>query len=1062
LFINKRIHFVKILVIHHKHPTTKFVLENQTLQKMKIVGQKLLFFLFVFSVHLINGQTKTITGKVTDHSGLPLPGASIMVKETKLSSISDLDGNYSIKTENGKTLVFSFMGFKTKEILTSQGSKIDVLLDDNSLALGEVVVTALGIKRDKRALGYASQELKSDDINKVNSTNFVSNLSGKVTGVQITGSGNGITSSSRVVIRGDKSLNINNNSPLFVVDGIPINNNTYGVGGNSTNQRDLPTDYGNGASEINQEDVESVNVLKGAAASALYGSRAANGVIVITTKSGKKNKGLGVSVSSSFMTSEALRLPEIQGVYGAGSKLIYAPGADTNLGPKLDAGLSILQNGSPGYSVGQGVALPFQFRFDLNDFFRKGSSISNSVSITGSDEKTNFRLSYGKTTSEDIVPNSNLKRDNISLNLNYKISDKWKIITVATYTKSGSDNTPVTGYGSQGLMYNLLWNHTNVDLDWLKDYWIIKDVQQNRMFSWGDNPFKIAYENINAFKKRRLFGNIASTYDFNENLSLMVRMGMDDSNDFRWSRRPIGSSRYPQGMYREQSIAFTEYNADALLTYDRTFGDFSTKFSLGANRMNQYTSEGKIEGQGISIPGIYNLQNINVMPIQSRNIYKKRINSTYGMANIGYKNYLYLDLTARNDWSSTLPADNNSYFYPSASLSFIPTSLFEMNKNIDFLKFRANAASVGNDTDPYRLVKTYENGALAGTLTNPSTILNSNLKPEIATSYEVGVEAQFFNKRVTIDASYYITNSKNQIVGLDVSQATGSTSNVINAGKIQNKGIEIGLGITPVKSENIEWSINANFSQNRGVVKELTEGISSYIIAQGPNGGTVEARVGERMGDIYGRGYLRSPDGQIVFDNTGSPILDTKIKKIGNYNPDWMLGLSTNLRLKNVTLNALFDVRHGGKIYSMTNAIGMESGILEVSLPGRETGIVGDGVVLNSDGSYSPNTTVISAENWYYANAFRRDNIEANSFDASYVKLREVSLNYRFPQKLIKAAKVQNISIGLVGNNLALWTKVPNIDPETQSLSGGTLLPGFEVLQLPSSRSYGIKLNVSF
>ncbi|MFV8347993.1 SusC/RagA family TonB-linked outer membrane protein, partial [Flavobacterium sp. ZB4P13] len=316
--------------------------------------------------------------------------------------------------------------------------------------------------------------------------------------------------------------------------------------------------------------------------------------------------------------------------------------------------------------------------------------------------------------------------------------------------------------------------------------------------------------------------------------------------------------------------------------------------------------------------------------------------------------------------------------------------------------------------------------------------------------------------RLVLDASYYITNSKNQIVGLDVSQATGSTSNVINAGKIQNKGIEIGLGITPVKSENLEWSINANFSQNRGVVKELTEGISSYIIAQGPNGGTVEARVGERMGDMYGRGYLRSPDGQVVFDNTGSPILDTQIKKIGNYNPDWMLGLSTNLRFKNVTLNALFDVRHGGKIYSMTNAIGMESGILAVSLPGRETGIVGDGVVQNSDGSYSPNTTVISAENWYYSNTFRRDNIEANSFDASYVKLREVSLNYRFPQKLIKAANVQNISIGLVGNNLALWTKVPNIDPETQSLSGGTLLPGFEVLQLPSSRSYGVKLNVSF
>ncbi|SDZ93164.1 TonB-linked outer membrane protein, SusC/RagA family [Flavobacterium gillisiae] len=1029
---------------------------------MKISRKNLLFLLLLFCVHLVNAQTKSISGKVTDSSGFPLTGTTILVKGTKTATIADRNGNYNIKTEKGKTLVFSFMGFTSKEVLINNEENQNIVLDDNSVSLGEVVVTALGIKRDKRALGYASQELKSDDINKVNSANFVSNLTGKISGVQISGSGNGIASSSRITIRGDKSLNINNNGPLFIVDGIPINNNVYGVGGSSTSQTDLPTDYGNGASEINQENIESVNVLKGAAASALYGSRAANGVIVITTKSGKRSKGLGVSISSSFMTSEALRLPEIQGVYGAGSKQIYDAGADTNLGPRFDSGISLLQNGSSGYSVGQGQVLPFEFRYNLNDFFRKGSSISNSVSVSGSDEKTNFRLSYGKTTSEDIVPNSNLKRENISLNLNYNISDKWKLATVATYTKSSSDNTPVTGYGSQGVMYNLLWNHTNVDLDWLKDYWIVKDVKQNSMFGWGDNPFKIAYENINAFKKGRIFGNISSTYQISNDFSFMARIGMDNSNDFRWSRRPIGSSRYTQGMYREQTIAFTEYNADMLLSYDHTFGDFSFKISYGANSMNQYTSESKIEGQGISIPGIYNLQNINVMPIQSRNIYKKRINSMYSLANIGYKDYLYLDVTARNDWSSTLPTNNNSYFYPSASLSFIPTSVFEMNKNIDFLKLRVNAASVGNDTDPYRLVKTYSNGALAGTLTNPSSILNSNLKPEIATSYEAGIEVQFFKKRITLDMSYYITNSKNQIVGLDISQATGFNSNVINAGKIQNKGIEIGLGLTPIRSKDFEWSLNANFTQNRGTVKELTPGINNYIIAQGPNGGTIEARVGERMGDMYGRGYLRSPDNQIVYDNTGSPILDTKIKKIGNYNPDWMLGLSTNLRYKNLNLNALFDVRHGGKIYSMTNAIGMESGILAVSLPGRETGIIGEGVVKNTDGSYSPNTTSISAENWYYSNAFRRDNIEANSFDASYVKLREVSLNYRLSTKWTKAVKMQNVSIGLVGNNLALWTKVPNIDPETQAISGGTLLPGFEVLQLPSSRNYGIKLNASF
>lgn len=1028
---------------------------------MKLIGKKLLFFLFVFSVHLAFGQMKTIVGKVMDTEGNPLPGASVLVKGSTSGSITDFDGNYSIQSETSQILVFSYIGYTSKEVEISNSNTIDVVLSPSSEKLTEVVVTALGIKREKRSLGYAAQELKSSDINQVNSSNFVSNLTGKISGLQITGAGNGITSSSRIVIRGDKSLNINNNGPLFVVDGIPINNSIYGVGSGPTTQTDLPTDYGNGASEINQEDIESVNVLKGAAASALYGSRAANGVIVINTKSGRKNKGLGVSVSSSFMSSEALRLPEIQGVYGGGYFQTYDPQADTNFGPKFGAGTPILQNGSPGYSIGEAVALPFEFRYDLKDFFRTGNSVTNSVSINGSDERTNFRLSYGNNSVEDIVPNSNLKRNNVSLNVNYTISDKWKVATVANYIRSKSDNTPVTGYGSQGIMYNLLWNHTNVDLDWLKNYWIVPEVRQNSMFNWGDNPFKIAYENTNAFKKGRLFGNIVSTYEISEYLSFMARAGIDDSNDLRTSKRPLGSSRYPSGMYREQEISFTEFNTDFLLSYQRSVGDFTAKVSLGANRMDQITSESKIEGKGISIPGIYNFQNINVTPSMLRNTFKKRINSVYGVMNIGYQEYIYLDITGRNDWSSTLPASSNSYFYPSASLSFIPTSVFEMNKNINYLKLRLNTASVGNDTEPYRLEKTYNGGSLPGTLTNPSSILNSNLKPEIATSQEVGVEGQFFNSRLTLDASYYVTNSKNQIVGLDVSQSTGSESYVINAGKIQNKGFELGLGITPVKTDNVAWTLNANFTQNRGYVKELTEGIDNYIIAQGPNGGTIEARVGERMGDMYGRGYLRSPDGQIVYDN-GSPVLDTKIKKIGNYNPDWMLGLSSGFAYKNISVNALFDIREGGKIYSTTNSIGMESGILAVSLPGRETGIVGQGVVLNADGTYSPNNTRISEEAWYYYNAYRRDNIEANTFDASYIKLREVSVNYNFPKKITQAAKMQQMSISLVGNNLALWTDVPDIDPDTQSISGGTLLPGFEVMQLPSSRSYGVKLNVSF
>jgi len=1012
-------------------------------------------------MQFINAQEIEVKGKVSDQSGMALPGVSVVIKETSKGVLTDFDGNFNINVEKGSTLTFSYLGLKSKDILVTSNNFITVILEEDAQALNEVVVTALGIKRDKKALGYATQVLKSDDFNKVNSTNFLSNLSGKLAGVQVTGSGNGLTSSSRIVIRGESSLNINNNGPLFVVDGIPINNSIYGVGSGPTSQADLPADYGNGASEINQEDIESITVLKGAASSALYGSRAANGVILITTKSGKKGKGLGVSISTSTTFSSPLKLWDVQNQYGAGSHQIYSPGSDTNLGPRLDGSTIVKQNGSPGYYTGQATALPLIFRYNLNDFFQTGHALNNTVSINGATDKSHYRLSFTKVNNTGIVPNTDLKRNNFSFKADYNVSDKWKISSSVNYLLSNSDNVLVSGYGSQGIMYNLIWNHTNVDLNWLRDYWLTKDVEQIRMFTWGDNIFKLAHENINAFRKNRFFGNIISNYKFNDNLSLLIRTGIDDSNDFRWSRRPIGSSRYPQGMYREQSIGFREINADFLLNYTKDFGDFSTKISLGGNSMNQFTSQYKLEGKGLSIPGMYNLQNINVVPAMSRNDYKKRINSLYGFANIGYKNYLYLDLTARNDWSSTLPKNSNSYFYPSASISFIPSSAFTLNKNIDYLKVRLNAAMVGNDTDPYRLLKTYNNSILPGSLTNPDVLLNSDLKPELLTSYEVGVESILFNRRLTLDATYFLSNAKNQIIGLNISESTGRISRFINAGKIKNSGIEMSLGLIPVKTDKIEWSINANYTKSKSKVIKLIDGIDNYVIAQGPNGGTIEARVGGRMGDIYGRGYLRSPDGQIVYDNSGSPIVDTNIKKIGNYNPDWMLGLTSNFKYKNFNIYANFDIHHGGKIYSMTNSIGMESGLLAVSLPGRETGIVGPGVVKNSDGTYSPNTTNISAENWYYGNAFRRNNIEANSFDASYVKLRQLSIGYSFPKSILKSTKIQSLSVALVGNNLALWSKVPNIDPESQALNGGTLLPGFEVMQLPSTKNYGFKININ-
>ncbi|MCB9273584.1 MAG: SusC/RagA family TonB-linked outer membrane protein [Lewinellaceae bacterium] len=1003
----------------------------------------------------------TVTGTVLEEgTGSPLAGVNIVeAGNPSNGAISDYNGRFSLETSsNNATLIASYVGYVETRISLEGKSEVAIVMSAG-LSLDEVVVTALGIERDKKALGYAVQNVSGDDLSSVRSPNLINNLAGRLAGVQVTGASNGIASSSRIVIRGESSLNINNNSPLIVVDGIPVNNNIYGVGSSSTDQSDMPTDYGNGAAEINPEDIESVNVLRGAAASALYGSRAANGVVVITTRRGQARKGLGVQLSSSTMFSSPLVLPKQQTQYGGGWGLEYYADYGTNFGPSLVEGRAIVQDGSPGFDAGQ--AEPFVYRYKLEDYFQTGVSSNNQVSITGGNDKGDFRLSYANAYNTGIVPNTDLKRNNFNFNTSYRPNDDWTVNLSATYIKSNSDNLPVSGYGGQGLMYAILWNYANVDVDWLRNYWYEEDRVQRNIFTWADNPFLIINEHINAFDKDRLFGQISTTYNITPALSLMLRIGTDYSDEFRMSRRPMGSVYHRNGMYREQNIGFRETNADALLSYTRRFGDFSTKISAGGNRFDQTVSESFLEGQGLAIPGIYTPGNINVTPSLYRYDGQKRVNSAYAFANIGFRDFVYLDLTARNDWSSTLPTSDNSYFYPSLSLSIIPTELINMGAAMDYLKARFNIARVGKDTDPYQLFKAYRFATLPNSLTNPNQLPNENLKPEQTDSWEAGLEAYFLKGRLSADITYYHTASTNQIISFAVSGASGFQSVFANAGKITNKGVELVLSGSPIRTKNFEWRLGANFTANRSEVVELYAGLESYIIAQGPDGVTVEARPGGRMGDIYGNTYVHAPDGQIIYNTNGLPLLGPR-EKIGNYNPDWMLGLSTGFSFKGFNLNGLFDIRQGGIIYSYTHAIGNESGILASSLPGRVDGIVGEGVVQNADGSYSPNTTVVDAETWYYGGVYPRENAEANSFDASYIKLRELSLGYSLPTALANKLGLSGLSVALVGNNLALWTDVPDIDPESQALNGGTLVPGFEVTQLPSTKAVGFKINLNF
>ncbi|WP_116128039.1 SusC/RagA family TonB-linked outer membrane protein [Lewinella sp. IMCC34183] len=1003
----------------------------------------------------------TVSGRVTDAgSAEPLIGVSVLATGGTAGTVTDLDGNYTLTvTTTDATLRFTYVGYQAQSVPLNGRTTVDVALQDG-VNLNEVVVTALGIRREKKALGYAVEEVGGEALDAVRPVNMLSSLSGRVAGLTVTNAGNGLTSSSRVVIRGESSLNLNANGPLVVVDGIPINNQIYGVGGGSTSQSDLPSDYGNGAAEINPADIASVSVLKGAAASALYGSRAANGVLLITTKSGSQQEGLGVSLSTNTTWSSPLVLPDQQTQYGGGWGLDYASDFGTNFGPALNEGLQLPQDGAP--TAG---ALPFDYRYRLADFFETGFSTNNQVAITGGYDRGNFRLSYGNSHNTGIVPNTNLDRHTISLNTEYRAADWLTVDLSANYINSGSDNVPVAGYGSQGLMYVLLWNYNNVDLDWYRDYWAEggTDREQDYIFTWADNPYLIANENLNGFTKDRLFGRISATAQLTPELSLLLRAGTDYFDDLRTSRRPVGAIRYANGMYREQNVNFRETNLDLLLTYERRFGDFSTVVSGGANRRDEAYNESFIEGRGLAVPGIYNLQNINVTPTSRRTVLPKRVNSAYAFANVGYRDFLYLDVTARNDWSSALPEGNNSYFYPSLSLSFLPSEIIDLGDRVDYLKLRANVAQVGNDTRAFSLRKTYPFATLPNSVTNPDELPNANLKPERTNSYEVGLAGVFLGNRLRFDLTYYNSLAKDQIIRAGISPAAGFTSTVINAGEIETNGLELVLGGSPFQStDGFNWDVDLNFARSRSYVNALAPGIETFIVGYGPDGATVEARVGGRMGDIYGLVFNRAPDGQVIYGSNGLPEVSTDRRSVGNYNPDFTVGITNRLSYRGLFASALLDVRRGGRIYSYTNAIGAESGILQHSLPGREDGLVGDGVMRDVDGTFVPNTTVVAPETWYYGGYYRRDNVEVNSFDASFAKLRELTIGYQLPARWLEPVGLTTASIAFVGQNVALWTDVPNIDPEAFALNGGTLVPGFEVTQLPSTRSFGFRLNLSF
>ncbi len=1055
-------------------------------------------------------QSTVIQGIINDlETGEPLPGATIFEKLTGAGTVSNLEGKFELKLEKlPVTLTFAYVGYGEEVREISDDNFITVNLSASNETLGEVVVTALGFERSSKSLGYAVQQIDGSAINQVKSVNFLDNLSGKLAGVTVSRGATGIGSTSKITIRGEGSFA--NNNPLFVVDGIPINNRTILNATNSAAAGFQEVDFGNGAMEVNPDDIASVSVLKGPSAAALYGTRASNGVIIINTKDGSERSGLGVSFNSTTFVESVFQLPEFQNQYGQGNSGEFefvdglGGGINDNItysyGPELDVGNLIPQFDSPvqladGQVVrGGDVAVhggapitptPFVSNPDnLKDFYETGVTTINNLSFSGGYGKGDYRLSLTDVNSNSVIPGVDLKRKTAAARLSFKPVEKLKISTAINYVNSESKNRPANGYGSENINYSLVaWLGRQSNLNSLRDYWQpgLEDVQQYSFnYTFFDNPYFILNENRNSFNRDRVFGNIVANYEMTEHLSVTFRSGMDYSDETRQFRRAFSTNRFKNGGYAEHDVFYREINTDVLVNYNNQFGDLTFDLSVGGNRMDQNASTSQIQALSLAQPGIFRLSNA-ASPLEIfEQTSEKQINSAYGLLKLGYRDFLFVDVTGRNDWSSALATptstDNTSFFYPSVSASFVASNVFELPTIVSFAKVRASWAQVGNDTDPYQTAGVFQpqtpyNGQ--PTFGDQTFIPNSNLLPEQTTSYEIGADIRFFNDRLNFDITYYDATIENQILSLPIALSSGYTQQVRNGGSVRSKGVEIVAGISPIRTKEFNWNVQANFSRNVSTVESLPEGTDVLTLGFTGVYDNVNQRVwyqvseGDRIGDMWGTGYKKNEDGEFVVTEDGTFIVDNTLIKLGNYNPDFIIGLTNQFNYKNFGLGFTFDWRQGGTIVSRTQALAGVGGQLAETGDRPEEGIVIDGVVntgTEENPVYTPNTTPIPAET-FYRSFYDRNHEENNTYDASYLKLREFSVSYTLSKKALSNTifrNLENVKIAFVGKNVFAVSAIPHFDPEQLAVQGQNFVSGVEDMSYPTTRSFGLSLGVDF
>lgn len=1023
------------------------------------------------SIQVAIAQEKTLSGVVSE-DGFPLPGVTVVIQGTQQGTQTDLDGKYSLKTKPGDVLVFSFIGMKDAKYTVGASPVHNVALMADANELEEVVVTALGIKRDKKKLGYSSQEVKGDLLSDAGQQNAVNSLSGNVAGLQVT-SPSTMGGSNRIVLRGVKSV-VGNNQPLIVVDGVPLDNSNF----SSTNmQRGAGgRDYGDTSADINPADIESVTVLKGGPASALYGNRGGNGVIIYTTKSAKNGR-TDVEINSGVTFESINIMPRLQNQYGGGSSTSWQTAeingkkyniaeyaVDESWGPKFDGTMYLPWNAfDPEFEKDYLREIPWQRSAnDVRSFFNTGISRNNSIALGKSFKESNIRMSLSNNKIDGVVPNSNIDRTNFTVNASSQLSDKLKAEANFNYVYTKGFNRPEVGYGDNSVAQKFFqWGQRQLDFKALQEYKLANGQQRawNRTsYSdatplYSDNPYWVINENTSTDIRNRTYGNFKLTYNITDKIYAVGTIYADRYSLSVEERVAIGSQAMSSYDIMKRNVS--EYNYEGRVHYDDYFGDFGLNAFVGINRSERKRDylRGYTVG-GLELANFYNLSNSIENAKSENGSLHSRTNSLFASASVNYKEFLFLEGTVRTDWFSTV---KKSVTYPSVTGSFIFSNLIDTDW-MSFGKVRLGWAQVGSDTEPYRTTNYFNAyGPFQGSPTYgyDSTANNPDLVPEIMTTKEIGLEMSFLQNRVGFEASYYQINTEDLITRVQLDASVGHGYKWLNAGEMRNRGVEATVWAAPIRNDNFSWDISVNFAKNKNTLLSLADGVSSVEIARAPFRVTLQGQVGEAYGQFYGTDYVYDDNGNRVIGEDGL-YKSTGVQALGSYLPDFNMGIRNSFKYKNFSLGFLIDIQQGGKYYSTTHMFGMYSGMLEESAAGgiRETGLILDGV--KEDGTR--NDQVVSALDWGKGHQSTVD--AQNIFDASYVKLREVTLSYDLPRKWI--GPFTGVSLGIYGRNLFTWGLAwKGMDPEVASYGSGNI-QAIEGASLPSTRSYGMNLKLKF